>query len=37
MPVLQSLGIRQVKEIRTDTRSCYFKFSNKRLSAHGRE
>ncbi|MCC6455584.1 MAG: beta-galactosidase trimerization domain-containing protein [Caldilineaceae bacterium] len=28
-PVLQSLGIRQVKEIRTETRSCYLKFKDK--------
>jgi hypothetical protein len=29
-PVLQSLGIRQVKEICTETRSCYLKFKDKR-------
>lgn len=33
-PVLQSLGIRQVKEVRMDTRSCYFKFNDKRDFPH---
>jgi hypothetical protein len=30
LPVLQSLGIRQVREVRTETRSCYFKLTDKR-------